>query len=103
MHSSSKRIRLLENPCPNHNSVRVPRTYGYQRIHDQNRWNLKKHRPFNAARPTSSTMMNITMITLTGLADREALDACSETGCPEQVNQKNMEPLPLWFRVLGSP
>ena len=33
--SCSKSIRSPEHPCPNHNSVRVPRAYAHQSIHAQ--------------------------------------------------------------------
>ena len=33
--SCSKCIRSPENPCPNHNSVRVPSAYDHERIHAQ--------------------------------------------------------------------
>ena len=35
IHSCSKSIRLPEHPCPNHNSIRVPRAYAHQSIHAQ--------------------------------------------------------------------
>ena len=34
-HSCSKSIRSPEHPCPNHNSIRVPREYAHQSIHAQ--------------------------------------------------------------------